>query len=80
VIDTQTATNTRFAALTQLEAALKPMGITLQLEPVSEIYENDRRPLGVMIVVIGLLGGLCLYLFFRWWRKLKALRPSEMTA
>jgi len=80
LIDTQTATNTRFASLTRLEAALKPMGITLQLEPVSEIYESDRRPLGVMIVVIGLPGVLCLYLFFRWWRKLKTLQPSEVAA
>jgi hypothetical protein len=80
LVDTQTATNTRFANLPQLEAALKPMGITLQLELVSEIYEGDRRPLSVMIVLIFLPGALCVYLFFRWWRKLRSLRPSEVVA
>jgi hypothetical protein len=78
LIDTHTATNTRFATMTELEADLKPLGIPLELEPVYEIYRRDRRPPGTMIALIVVPGVLCSYLFLRWVRKLKTLRWREV--
>jgi hypothetical protein len=80
LIDTNTSTLRRFATRSQLESAATPMGIHVQLKPAISLYANSQQSPWGLIVLICALGALCLGLFFRWIKKLKTIRASEVVA
>ena len=76
LIDTETATLTRFPTRSQLDSAVTPLGIRVDLEPAYGIYAPSQQSESRgFVVLICLLGMLFRYLCFRWVKKLKSLRP-----
>ena len=81
LIDTDTSTLRRFATWSQLEAAVTPIEIHVQLKPAISLYANSQQsPSWGLIVLICALGALCLGLFFSWIKKLNTLRDSDQAA
>jgi hypothetical protein len=81
LIDTDKSALTHFATQSQLESAVTPLGIRVQLEPAYGLYADSQQSKSWGLVVLTCtLGALCLGLFARWIRKLKTLRSNEVAA
>jgi hypothetical protein len=79
LIDTDKSSLSHFETRSQLESAVTPLGIRVQLESAYGLYADSQQSQSRGLVVLNcVLGALCLGLFFRWTKKLKTLRSTEV--